>query len=777
MDRTFEFDNSQNNNGPISTVDMENIQNNNAMDFIPNRNEINITIEPSPHSINRNLMAMNRDVASNDNDSMAMMGATTSDSHMVEQSMPTTASTSIATFGNLASCSSISSFEPYHQLNELNAYQSGGILLNFTGTLPATTSESLNNYIDFDDDDDDEENYDDGENDEDVESFPIIRKPKDDCIELANHMRDKDISAANFTLAEDNEICHRINVPNAAHEPIRHHKIDIELDTMDDDTISVEEALRALDFAISGGESILSDYPDDSSSDNDDNDVDKTDDDNHKDEKNSNSIHHDRINENSQNNDTTVAPAVDGENQQQTKVEFDANARMPDNMKCTGLIEIADAKDKLIVVINEADETHDEPKSSFSGDILNTEHNREYVYELATELVDSVLEECTAKITQMTNRISVTMNESAIDEPTKNESHARVTADNLIAESIVPMQLVEATNVAVTVPVIAVSNVVAASAAAAVEAATTSNATFNAINLDDSLDETFIIGKLEASTPCHKVDVNVQREPNRMGVNLFQTLDEVNESALSASDIEPLAKADSQFETHIAYATFEVPHENQLAATTFVKNDDVTFNAATASPVGSMEKPVNRSTIENMHDTFDVAAATISSDMKPRNDVPRMNPSIKIDKEEANSDDLTTQTPMNTPIELNYLGDSWDQFVSKSMNTKSNDCIATPKNVNIDTAAIDDDSQQMTNQTTATSTAAAAASISNNPWFLHRPQSNDTFDVNDTDYSNYDGINDDSESIDDNPELLSLTFDALRKQLAESLPHASGNLL
>lgn len=793
MNRTLEFENSQNNNGPISTVDMENIQNNNAMDYIPNRNEINITIEPSPHSINRNLLIdANRDASTNyhphhqHHDDMAMMEASTSATqHMVEQSMPTTASTSIATFDNFASCSSISSFEPYHQLNELNAYrQNDGILLDFAGTPPATASESLNNYLDLDDDDNNcnDDDDDDDENDENVESFPSIRKD--------------DSAAIHHTLADDSEMCQRIGVSNVAHEPIRHHKIDAEFDRMDDDTISVEEALRALDFAISGGESILSDDPDDSSSDNDD-----ADDNNHDDkhEESTNSVdmklhaheYHERDNDSETNDADVTVVANETYQQQQSKskvdVDVDVSARMPDNTKYTGLIEIADAKDNLIVVINEVNETNDEP-TCHSGDVApHTEHSgRIYVRELATDLVDSVLEECTAKIAQMTARTPSTTNETDNAEPTKNESHATVTADDSIAEHNASTEVETATTTAVTVPVDSDATV-AGAAVATFSAPTTSDATFDAINLDESLDETFVVGKLEASTPCHKTtDINRQRGTNRMGINLFQTLDEVNESALNVSDIEPLAKSEvNQFDAHIAYATFEMPHpsEQQLAET-FVKSDDATFVAATSV---TADETV---TIEKMHDTFDIAAAAApASDTKPRNDVPRMNPSIKIDKDEANSDDLTTLTPMNTPIELNYVGDSWDQFVSKSMNTKSSDLTMSKSDSATTVPAIappidddnddggggdDDDSQRMTK---LTASAISTATVSKNPWFLHGPQSNDTFDVNDTDYSNYDGINDDSESIDDNPELLSLTFDALRKQLAETLPHASGKLI
>lgn len=45
-----------NNNGPISPSDMENIENNNAGDYIANRNEIGVVVEPSINAINRNIV-------------------------------------------------------------------------------------------------------------------------------------------------------------------------------------------------------------------------------------------------------------------------------------------------------------------------------------------------------------------------------------------------------------------------------------------------------------------------------------------------------------------------------------------------------------------------------------------------------------------------------------------------------------------------------------------------------------------------------------------------
>ncbi|GAB0087993.1 hypothetical protein DMENIID0001_023670 [Sergentomyia squamirostris] len=45
-----------NNNGPISPSDMENIENNNAEDYIANRNEIGVVVEPLCNAINRNIL-------------------------------------------------------------------------------------------------------------------------------------------------------------------------------------------------------------------------------------------------------------------------------------------------------------------------------------------------------------------------------------------------------------------------------------------------------------------------------------------------------------------------------------------------------------------------------------------------------------------------------------------------------------------------------------------------------------------------------------------------
>lgn len=110
-------------------------------------------------------------------------------------------------------------------------------------------------------------------------------------------------------------------------------------------------------------------------------------------------------------------------------------------------------------------------------------------------------------------------------------------------------------------------------------------------------------------------------------------------------------------------------------------------------------------------------------------------PEIKIDRDETNSEDMTTVTPVNTPIEINYSLDAWDKIISSK---------AASSNAMFDA-----------NQPSTSSGSGGGG------WFLHPPGSNnvnnDTFEV---------------EEDDENPENLNLAFEALRKQLAEVLPHA-----
>jgi hypothetical protein len=107
-------------------------------------------------------------------------------------------------------------------------------------------------------------------------------------------------------------------------------------------------------------------------------------------------------------------------------------------------------------------------------------------------------------------------------------------------------------------------------------------------------------------------------------------------------------------------------------------------------------------------------------------------PSIKIDKEENGSEDLTTVTPVNTPIELSFSSETWDKITCNK-----------PEAVELDTGI----------------------TFNQDGWYLHpkAKSENDTFD-----------ICDDEEANEGNMEDMSSTYDQLRRQLTEMLPHAQG---
>lgn len=596
MNRTFnEFENNQNNNGPISTVDLENIQNNNAVDYIPNRNEINIIVEPSPNSINRNLMAersqhQQHQQQLNNNDIQSMPILMNSIENVINR---TNYAPHLQTPYRIPS-------NNYGHSSETFVGHIDQLDINYALHQPSNvTNEKLQQN-----------------------ACKINAKDGAHCLSLNT----------DYGSVMDNNVQTPILMKNVWHverrSQFQSYDIGMENNLNNDyDAISVEEALRALDFAISGGESLLSDYQDD----DDDSDYSKNESD---------------IDENDEAPQTIII-----DNNESTKTELN---------------KTIDAKDTLII------------------DNVNVEHLdllRDIdveVYELAKALVDDVLDKCVQSISLMAKM-----------EPIANieiETQPNFTPETNVTTTVIYEQTID-------IPV----------------------------NLNDSLDETFGLGKMAASTPCHKADTNEYHANKKTVANLFQTLDEVNESNLS--DIEVLETT----QPILVDATFEMGSNDNKLAATFVKPDDQTFVAP-----------------NQLQQTYD-------ADSNDHNN--KSNPTIRIDKEEVISDDLTTITPMNTPIELNYVGESWDLFVSKSQKMNK--------------------SQLEKNQTLATNTETES-STSNNAWFLH-PQANITYDMDDMDYSQYDGNDGDSESIEENPELLSLTFDALRKQLADSLPHASGN--
>lgn len=120
---------------------------------------------------------------------------------------------------------------------------------------------------------------------------------------------------------------------------------------------------------------------------------------------------------------------------------------------------------------------------------------------------------------------------------------------------------------------------------------------------------------------------------------------------------------------------------------------------------------------------------------------------IEKDKDEVSSEDLTTVTPVNTPIELSYSSETWDKMSYSNTNK----------------GAISKIPQKPTQQEES---PKEEPTFNQDGWYLHPLNSsvkNGTFDIYCDDEENDEGNMD-----------MSSTFDQLRRQLTEMLPHAQG---
>lgn len=146
-------------------------------------------------------------------------------------------------------------------------------------------------------------------------------------------------------------------------------------------------------------------------------------------------------------------------------------------------------------------------------------------------------------------------------------------------------------------------------------------------------------------------------------------------------------------------------------------------------------------------ETFKVSpAADKTFDVQLVNDKTFELPAIKIDKEENVSEDLTTVTPVNTPIEMSYSSETWDKMTnSKGAISKQ------PHTEPLDkTVTLESESDTIT--------------FNQDGWYLHpKVKSETTF-----------GVGEELEEEEDNMEDMNSTYDQLRRQLTEMLPHAQG---
>lgn len=277
--------------------------------------------------------------------------------------------------------------------------------------------------------------------------------------------------------------------------------------------------------------------------------------------------------------------------------------------------------------------------------------------------------------------------------------------------------------------------------------------------------------------------------------------------APSASSIDgaPLAKKISHKLFDNVLGTAASPGlDDSLGTAQFspiVVDDEVTFTApAAAAADGTFVAASDGTFVCAANATFDAASDRTfpATEAAPRSG--HLPPEIRISGDgDTVSVDLTTATPVNTPIELNYSLDSWDKFISSSMQQKPPP--QQQQQQPLQTAAVDRQqpctSRQAREADVKAAAEAAGGGIGSNDtfemnssgWFVATQQQqpgNETFEVNNATVTlaTEDGgnANDDDDDEDDDEDaaedgaLLSLTFDALRKQLAEALPHAQGSM-
>lgn len=154
------------------------------------------------------------------------------------------------------------------------------------------------------------------------------------------------------------------------------------------------------------------------------------------------------------------------------------------------------------------------------------------------------------------------------------------------------------------------------------------------------------------------------------------------------------------------------------------------------------------------NETFPVSSPRNDETFNLIEDSPsRVVPSIKIDKDkdEISSEDLTTVTPVNTPIELNYSSETWDKMTTGTGAISKQTVTLVGEDVTNNTITLETD----------------GITFNNDGWYLHPQSKNETYEV---DGGEEDGDGDFSNNMED----MDSTYDMLRRQLTEMLPFAQG---
>ncbi|KAJ6646859.1 hypothetical protein Bhyg_02073, partial [Pseudolycoriella hygida] len=378
--------------------------------------------------------------------------------------------------------------------------------------------------------------------------------------------------------------------------------------------------------------------------------------------------------------------------------------------------------------------TDDEYKGNEAKQIFDSEYMDE-VRKEAESLVNSVIAESTDRINQglvSTQRIMSQNDDTLVDVDSNTfiakeaiENATQISSDSLTDGQILPKDFQSVENLCfdnimleASTPFVKLKRERFPDSPSFTGSPIVANATFD---IESECPSNNIFGKMDGIIGISPI----VSEEGRLGSTFnVQKNELIKENCLDTS---------AYFESPPINTTFDIDMKQSNGTSPFLGD---TKQLEKNLSVEQMPNPVN--------ETFTACDATFSKEPEVEALTKTDCPTIKIDKEETTSVDMTTVTPVNTPIELNYSLDSWDKFISNSMSQQ----LDMPKHI--------------PEMQPCTSAQAAYAEASTSGWFLH-PKADDPPSSSDT-----------CEVDDENEENLNETFDALRKQLIIMLPHAQG---
>lgn len=717
---------------------MENIENNNAVDYIQNRNEIGIVIEPE-FTVNRNIVTVEHERSAApllpENESQLIYPSASHITLNIDDPIE------IANNNDIEICIAAAIHKTESQTMLYKSQQNENTTLDIESNIVTTELQNANDTNPFRDNaisvdlcdvqiNIDENPLHESENTQ-FNNVPVNVQDVEIILDNIHQPQTVDVVNISTGTSSSDSISGSTELKSTTSPSINSSN----RTSLNEDVNSVEEALRALDFAISGEESL-----------NDEDDVDVN-----------------AVEDDMKNIETTEDICI-------------STVENPNLHKVIEFLINNSANNLILHAENEQPDHFDNEEAIVKNDyddLLVLESVRSE----AKLLVDNIIDECedivsrkllenieSSKLTETNSNIVQTCVIESSKEPIQTNSATEKMSLNHENGKEIKLEQIEQTD------------------------CTTATCTNNVNEIQTTPNENDQIGgsmenlffnniEMEASTPFISKQQNPKDFDNPRAIvnkkimqNLFG-----NDYGSPASTISDQSNEPSP-----------ILKENPVPAL------NATYNAIENTTVVLSPVELNKTTV--VQDTTFVKDSTFTMDSTFTKDTNITQkcppPTIKIsDSEETVSEDLTTATPVNTPIELNYSLASWDKFISSSMTQQVQHVTAHTVGSSFDPTqpctsaqAAKADAELAAAAATTTKLNPAIPSCSSSGWFLHPQEMSATavtvFSAGDT-FCMDDEEDDEDEPIDDednveNAEAMNLTFDALRKSLVEALPHAQG---